>query len=217
MTKSKNHRHSLAPAQDLFPLVAALGVTLLLCACSPQQTVRQGDARQMQAETDSSYVQAGALLKSLNCTLPTGERTFHPLKNIAATDKETLQLAREYVELRRRETHGTWKTAAQYFNQDQDQWQQWVSKMSLLKQQLTGNMQAYLDNTYRQDDPLEVYAKNLAEQYQFACQSWRQANHELVGKDISLHLLRKQRPQPWLSPQRQLTCSVSPQHHCYED
>ncbi|MBV8046939.1 MAG: hypothetical protein JO171_07295 [Paludibacterium sp.] len=195
-------------------LLAALS-TVLLFGCDASGSTTEQD--QQQDVTDATYFKALATRQSLTCPLPKGMRAFKPISHIKPDDLKTQTLAREYVELKRRETQVSWQSAAQYFNQDQYAAENWLARMQSLTATLDDGLQTYRKNNYNFATPLDEYALSLADQYRNACKQYIQANSEWVGKDQALQKLRQEKPQPWLAPDRPLTCSMLAGKNCYDD
>jgi hypothetical protein len=199
-------------ASTLLVMLSALS----LLGCNASGGTSDQD-QQQQDVTDTTYFKAQAILQALSCPLPSGMREFKPIRHIKPDDLKTQALAREYVELKRRETQVSWQSAAQYFNQDQYAAENWKARMQDILATINDSMQSYRQNNYAFATPLDEYVQSLADQYRHACRQYIQANNEWVGKDKSLDKLRKEKAQPWLRPDRPLTCSMLASKDCYDD
>lgn len=195
-------------------MVLALLPAILLTGCNASGGTSEHDQQDV---TDTTFFKAQAILQNLSCPLPTGMRAFTPLHNIRADDVKSQAQAREYVELKRRETQGSWQSAAQYFNQDQYAADNWKRRMQDNLATINDSMQTYRQNNYHFATPLDEYVQSQADQYRHACEQYLRANAEWVAKDRALAALRKEKKQPWLSQDRPLTCSVLAGKGCYDD
>ncbi|TDR72011.1 hypothetical protein [Paludibacterium purpuratum] len=194
-------------------LLMSLPLAFLLGCNASGSTTEQ----EQQDVTDTTYFKAQALRQSLSCPLPKGTRAFKPLGNIKPDDVKTQALAREYVELKRRETEASWQSAAQYFNQDQYSAENWKARMRDNLAAIDDSMLAYRKNSYNFATPLDEYVQSQADQYHQACKQYIQANQEWVDKDRALERLRQEKKQPWLDQTRPLTCSMMAGKNCYDD
>jgi hypothetical protein len=180
---------------------------VLLTACDPQD----GES------SDTPFRQASTMRQSLSCPLPSGTARFAPIRMIAPGDHTRQRLARELVELRRRQLQTSWISAAQYLNQDQatlvDQQQQMQQDLA----RIDNLLQVYVTREYAFNDEANEYINSMADQYRHQCDTYRQIDRKLQALQEELPQLRKERKQPWLAASRRLTCSMQNQPGCFPD
>jgi hypothetical protein len=187
--------------------IALCQILFLLAACDSQD----GEPAQ------SPFRHASAIRQSLACPLPTGAQLFQPLRAIAPSDTEKQQLARELVELRRRQLLVSWTSAAQYLNQDQATLDNEQQQMRLNLVHIDNLLQAFVTREYAFSDQASEFVQSMADQYRHHCELYRATNRKLITLQDQLPSLRKNKHQPWLSPSRRLTCSMQVQPGCFPD
>ena len=180
---------------------------VLLVACDPQD----GEP------AHSPFRQASALRQTLACPLPADMPAFQPLRTIAPRDSARQRLARELVELRRRQLQTAWVSAAQYLNQDQAALDQEQAQMQLNLVHIDNLLQAYVTREYAFNEQATELVQSMADQYRHHCERYRQTNRRLIALQEGLPALRGEKAKPWLASGTRLTCSMQVQPGCFPD
>lgn len=149
--------------------------------------------------------------QDLTCALPPSVKEHTPLLGLDPRDKATQQLAREHIEYERRRpfNEGSWSLASTMVLTKQMELARVIGLMEGDREKIQSWKSAEeRTGTQLFDQPLENVIDSQAQQFKQTCTHYIQINRFLTEREKSLEKLRKEKKQPWLSPERKLPCDI---------
>ncbi|HUX62175.1 hypothetical protein [Sulfuricella sp.] len=133
---------------------------------------------------------------------------LQPLQGIDPKDSAKEQLAREYIELKRRAIDDKWDVAGTVFSVEQAQYAIHRGYVDEYPRRAIEAVQQYIHGTYPFTDALDDHLAGIKAMYDKDCEAQNKALARMVALEPELAVLRAEPVKPWLNPKRKLPCPV---------